>query len=109
MNLLEVDAIDAGYGPQAVLRNMSITVEEGSFVGLVGPNGHGKTTLLRTLSGLLQPSRGEIRLANTQIDDVAALGRKCLRARQNGKGVFFADAIKCRDCLQHGEFPLAAR
>jgi branched-chain amino acid transport system ATP-binding protein len=72
MNLLEVDAIDAGYGPQAVLRNLSIAVEEGSFVGLVGPNGHGKTTLLRTLSGLLHPSRGEIRLAGQRIDRLRA-------------------------------------
>jgi branched-chain amino acid transport system ATP-binding protein len=68
MNLLEVDGIDAGYGPQPVLRGLSVAIEQGSFVALVGPNGHGKTTLLRTLSGLLKPSRGEIRFEGKRID-----------------------------------------
>jgi branched-chain amino acid transport system ATP-binding protein len=72
MSLLEVTAVDAGYGAQAVLRNLSMTIEEGSFVALVGPNGHGKTTLLRTLSGLLHPTRGEIRLGGQRVDRLRA-------------------------------------
>jgi branched-chain amino acid transport system ATP-binding protein len=59
--MLQVDAVDGGYGQVQVLRSMSIEVNEGDRVGLFGPNGHGKTTLLRTISGLLKPSRGAIR------------------------------------------------
>ena len=59
--LLEVDALDTGYGEVQVLRSLSITVIEGERVGLFGPNGHGKTTLLRSVSGLLRPWRGAIR------------------------------------------------
>lgn len=68
MSLLEVEGLEAGYGPQAVIRGLSLGVEEGSFAALVGPNGHGKTTLLRTLSGLVRPTRGTLRFAGDRID-----------------------------------------
>ena len=58
--MLEVSNLKAGYGAATVLEDVSISVEEGKFVVVTGPNGHGKTTLLRVLSGLLPVSRGEI-------------------------------------------------
>lgn len=57
---LEVSGIDAGYGNVQVLRGASISVGDGESVGLFGPNGHGKTTLLRSISGLLRPWAGSI-------------------------------------------------
>jgi branched-chain amino acid transport system ATP-binding protein len=58
--LLQVDGLNAGYGQVQVLRGMTITVDDGDRVGLFGPNGHGKTTLLRCISGLVTPSQGDI-------------------------------------------------
>jgi branched-chain amino acid transport system ATP-binding protein len=58
--LLEVDHISVFYGTFQALRAVSIRVKPGETVGLFGPNGHGKTTILRTVSGLLTPRQGKI-------------------------------------------------
>lgn len=68
MSLLEIEGLEAGYGPQAVLHGLTLAVEEGSFVAMVGPNGHGKSTALRVISGLLRARAGIIRFAGTRID-----------------------------------------
>lgn len=59
---LSFSNVNFGFGRHAVLQDVSFTVEEGAYVGVVGPNGGGKTTLLRLILGLLQPRSGEIRL-----------------------------------------------
>jgi zinc transport system ATP-binding protein len=53
----------AGYGNDPVLEDVSFSAYEGDFIGLIGPNGGGKTTLLRVLLGLLPPQRGEVLVA----------------------------------------------
>lgn len=58
--ILELENVDAGYGETQVLRDLSMSVEEGSVVGLVGRNGAGKTTTLRTINGILRPSAGSV-------------------------------------------------
>jgi len=60
--LLAIRDVEAGYGGQRVLRGVTIDVPEGSMVTLIGPNGHGKTTLLYCVSGLVRPDSGEILL-----------------------------------------------
>src|SRR3954463_1563626 len=65
MRLL-IDGVVAGYGRMEVLHGLSIAAE-GARVGLFGPNGHGKTTLLRTLSGLIRPKAGSIRFEDREI------------------------------------------
>jgi zinc transport system ATP-binding protein len=52
----------AGYEREQVLEEINLTVYEGDFIGLIGPNGGGKTTLIRVLLGLLPPTRGELRI-----------------------------------------------
>jgi zinc transport system ATP-binding protein len=52
----------AGYDREQVLEDINLSVYEGDFIGLIGPNGGGKTTLLRVLLGLLSPTRGEVRI-----------------------------------------------
>ncbi len=52
------------YGGPPVLEDATFTVEQGDFASIVGPNGGGKTTLLKLILGLLQPARGEILVAN---------------------------------------------
>jgi branched-chain amino acid transport system ATP-binding protein len=56
VSLLEVDGLEAGYGPVTVLRGVSFTVDEGKIVAVLGPNGAGKTTTLRALSGMVRRS-----------------------------------------------------
>jgi branched-chain amino acid transport system ATP-binding protein len=58
--LLDVRDLAAGYAGREVLFGLNCRICSGELVAVVGPNGHGKTTLLRAISGLVRPSRGEI-------------------------------------------------
>ena len=66
--LLVVEGLSAGYGGTPVLRGVGLAVPERARVGLFGPNGHGKTTLLRAISGLVRPTAGTIAFAGRRID-----------------------------------------
>lgn len=52
----------AGYDNNLILEDINFTVRDGDFIGLIGPNGGGKTTLIRVIMGLIKPLRGEIRV-----------------------------------------------
>ena len=58
--ILEVDEVTAGYGPITVLRGISMGVEQGEILGVLGRNGMGKSTLIRCLSGLILPDAGRL-------------------------------------------------
>jgi branched-chain amino acid transport system ATP-binding protein len=60
--MLEVKALDAGYGGIRVLRDVSFTVADGQIMGVLGRNGMGKSTLIRALSGLIIPTSGTVTL-----------------------------------------------
>jgi len=62
MALLEVEALDAGYGDFQAIFGVDLWLEAGETLAIIGANGAGKTTLLRTISGVLAPARGQIRL-----------------------------------------------
>jgi branched-chain amino acid transport system ATP-binding protein len=70
--LLRVDDLCSGYGLGQVLFDVGLHVGEGEIVGLLGRNGMGKTTLVRSIMGLLKPMRGSIRLAGFPIHGLAA-------------------------------------
>ncbi len=79
MTLLAVENLETFYGPIQALKSISLTVTEGDFVCLLGANGAGKSTTLKTISGVLSPTRGRITLAgadisNRQPDQVARMG-----------------------------------
>jgi branched-chain amino acid transport system ATP-binding protein len=57
---LEIRGLSAGYGEAEILHEVSLEVPDGKLVVLIGPNGHGKTTLLRVLSGLIPAKSGEV-------------------------------------------------
>jgi len=69
MALLEVDDIDVAYGNVQVIWNASLSVDEGETVALLGANGAGKTTVLKTVCGDLAPTAGEIRYRGESIGD----------------------------------------
>jgi branched-chain amino acid transport system ATP-binding protein len=60
LSLLELDNLNAGYGPVRVLWDLSLTVDEGETVVLVGPNGAGKSTTIRTIVGLTSCNSGRV-------------------------------------------------
>ncbi len=77
--LLSVQDLASGYKGRDVLHGLSFEVPEGSLITLIGPNGHGKSTLLRTISGLLRPRGGDIRVGERSIaglptEAITALG-----------------------------------
>jgi branched-chain amino acid transport system ATP-binding protein len=70
MALLEIDDIHVFYDNIEALKGVSIAVEEGQIVTLIGANGAGKTTTLRAISGLLHPRSGQIRLDGESLGDI---------------------------------------
>ena len=67
MPLLELDGVVATYGSVTALKGLSLRVEEGEIVALLGANGAGKSTTLRTISGLMAPRAGSVRLMGRPI------------------------------------------
>ncbi len=77
--MLTVTDLYAGYEGAEVLHSVSLHVDEGEAVVILGPNGHGKTTLLRAISGLIRPTAGTVELngtviSNLRADEVVAAG-----------------------------------
>ncbi len=70
--LLEVKNISVNYGVIEALKNVSIEVGEGQIVAILGANGGGKTTLLKTISGLISPSDGDIQFVGSSIVGISA-------------------------------------
>jgi zinc transport system ATP-binding protein len=60
--LVEINHITAGYDEEIVLKDINLAVQPQDFVGLIGPNGGGKTTLLKVILGLLKPRKGSVRV-----------------------------------------------
>ncbi len=79
MAMLEIDDIHVFYDKIQALKGISISVEQGRIVTLIGGNGAGKSTTLKTISGLLHPRRGEVRLEGRRLSamkahEIAAVG-----------------------------------
>jgi len=72
VSLLELEDLHVHYGAIHALKGVSIEVDEGGIATLVGANGAGKSTTLRTISGLIQPSRGEIRFGGRSLRGMKA-------------------------------------
>lgn len=70
--MLEVKDLEVAYGKIVAVKKISFSVEQGQVVSLIGTNGAGKSTTLKTISGLLRPSSGEIWFQGERIDHVAA-------------------------------------
>jgi len=62
---LKAERLDFSYGSDLVIKDANFSIEEGEYIGIIGPNGGGKTTLLRLMLGLLRPKSGKIYNAHT--------------------------------------------
>ncbi|SHI91392.1 ATP-binding cassette domain-containing protein, partial [Parasporobacterium paucivorans] len=60
MSLLEIKNLDVNYGDFKAVKDISLNIEEGSIVSLIGANGAGKSTIMNTISGIHKPKSGQI-------------------------------------------------
>ncbi len=88
--LLEGRALDTFYGQSHVLRAVSVAIRPGETVGLMGRNGMGKTTLIRTLMGLVRPRSGEVRVDGRDVTRLPtfAIARQGIAYVPEGRGIF---------------------
>lgn len=106
--MLEVAALRAGYLDTNVISDLNLTVNAAEVAVLIGPNGHGKTTLLRAISGLITPSGGQVLLngqdvAGQPAERIAVLG---LVHVPQGDGLFAEMTVE--ENLMMGAFPAAS-
>ncbi len=109
MALLEIDNIHVFYDNIEALKGVSINVESGQIVTLVGANGAGKTTTLRAVSGLLHPNRGEIRFAGASLRDVPAHEIAAMGVRHVPEGRRIFARLSVAENLAMGAFARRGR
>ncbi len=104
MALLEVDAVDAAYGRIRALQAVSLRVERGEIVTLIGANGAGKTTTLRAISGLIKPTGGSIRFDGADVtrESPDAIVRRGIGHAPEGRRVFARMTV--RENLELGAY-----
>ena len=102
--VLDMRDVDVYYGRVQALRGVSVSVTEGEIVALIGSNGAGKTTTLRTISGLIHPTRGQVHLKGRAIQHLAAeqVARLGVAHAPEGRRLF--GRMTVRDNLEMGAY-----
>lgn len=102
--MIALDSVALRVGDRPLLDGVDVRVAAGEFVAVLGPNGIGKTTLLRAIAGLHAPAGGSIRIGG---DDVARLraGERALRVAFVTSDEVLLDALRVRDVVAIGRFP----
>jgi len=102
--LLEVSNIETYYGPIMAIRGVSFTVPRGAIVTILGANGAGKTTILRTVSGVMDPQKGTVAFAGRPIHglDPDKVARRGLAHVPEGREVF--PLLTVRENLRMGAY-----
>lgn len=105
--MLEIRALETGYGKKQVLFGVSLEVQKGEIVALIGPNGAGKSTVLKAVCGLIQPWTGDIRYEGKTLNGSTP-------AQNVARGITFApqgnrvfDELTVMENLEIGGFRLA--
>jgi branched-chain amino acid transport system ATP-binding protein len=107
--LLELQDVHAFYGNIHALKGISLHVNQGEIVTLIGSNGAGKSTTLRTISGILQPRQGEVRLDGKRIDRVPPHKLVEMGVLQSPEGRRIFPRLSVRDNLEMGAFTRSDR
>lgn len=104
MALLELENVHSYYGNIHALKGISLTVEEGEVVTLIGANGAGKSTTLKTISGILQPRQGVVRLENRNLTEYKAHEIVAQGVIQVPEGRRIFSRLSVRENLEMGAF-----
>ncbi|HLS65307.1 MAG TPA: ATP-binding cassette domain-containing protein, partial [Ruania sp.] len=104
--VLEGRHLGHAYGAEPVLTDVSVAIDAGEVLAVMGPSGSGKSTLLHLLAGLLRPDSGEVYLAGQRIDRLPEQARSRLRLRQLGFVFQFGDLIPELTIAENVELPL---
>ena len=109
MSLLELRGIEVAYGDLPALRGVSVSVEAGETLSVVGANGAGKTTMLRAISGLLRPRAGQILLDGVRLDTLPshAIVEHGLVQVPEGRKIF--PSLTVLENLEMGSYIAAAK
>lgn len=85
--IIEICNVSTAYGENEVLHHVSLTIEKGEFIVIIGPSGCGKTTLLKTINGLVVPTKGEVLVKGEKLKEcnLAAMRRHIGYAVQGAK------------------------
>lgn len=101
--MVQFQKVSAGYGAKAVVRDVSFTAPRGKVTSLIGPNGQGKTTLLRAAGGLLAPQAGQVLLDGRSVDSYRR--RELARLAAVLPQVRETPAITVERLAAHGRYP----
>jgi len=104
MALLELDDVHTFYGNIEALKGISIEVNEGEIVTLIGSNGAGKSTTLRSISGLTPPREGSIRFDDTEVGETAPQDIVRLGVSQAPEGRRIFSRMSVRENLELGAY-----
>lgn len=102
---LSIESLEAGYPDTTVLRDLNLEVAEGETLVVIGPNGHGKTTLLRAISGLATTRSGEIRLHGTDVTGMRTERMSELGLVHIPQGDMLFPGLTVEENLLMGSFP----
>ncbi len=109
MSLLELRGIEVAYGDLPALRGVSVAVEAGETLSVVGANGAGKTTMLRAISGLMRPRAGQILLDGDRLDTLPShlIVERGVVQVPEGRKIF--PSLTVRENLELGSYVGAAK
>jgi len=109
VSLLELRGIEVAYGDLPALRGVSVAVEAGETLSVVGANGAGKTTMLRAISGLMRPRAGQILLEDERLDTLPShlIVERGVVQVPEGRKIF--PSLTVRENLELGSYVAAAK